>query len=472
MFEPSFSCRLLDQFEFAQRLDEPALVTSQASLSARAILGAGRALAARIGEIRRADPSADGLMIPSSDPVTFVIGLVACELADCCAIPWMDAKIPQEAIADLARPAMLLEKSGQGEPALRVLPGPRLAHPRQGNLIMTTSGSTGTPKGVALELSALLLNATATGASIGVQRCKAWVIDLDFALMSALCHLIMAWRFGLPLVNLGDMAPAEFRSGVHGNFGVGGSPLQLIRLDEKLPEGLSPQILVSSGDFLTPEMTDLITARYPACEVHKLYGMTELAGRFCHMPHRMLMQHKAAAGYPLAGYQARVREPDENNYGEIEARSALMMHGYYLAGGVFDRFEPEWLRTGDFGTIDRQGAVTLAGRSDDVLKVGGEKVDRFTVETTLSDLLLGFDYCVLPVEHHLLGRCLALFLSQAPSRTMPSRAAIIERLRQSLPNRFIPPLTYSLPQPLPRLSNGKLDRQSLVRRHAELQRLA
>jgi acyl-CoA synthetase (AMP-forming)/AMP-acid ligase II len=186
----------------------------------------------------------------------------------------------------------------------------------------------------------------------------------------------------------------------------------------------------------------------------------------------MLMQHKAAAGYPLAGYQARVHEPDENNHGEIEAKSPLMMHGYYLAGGVFDRFDSEWLRTGDFGTIDQQGAVTLAGRSDDVLKVGGEKVDRFTIETTLSDLLLGFDYCVLPVEHHLLGRCLALFLSQAPPRTLPSRAAIIERLRQSLPNRFIPPLAYCLPHPLPRLSNGKLDRQSLVRRHAEFQRLA
>jgi acyl-coenzyme A synthetase/AMP-(fatty) acid ligase len=113
----------------------------------------------------------------------------------------------------------------------------------------------------------------------------------------------------------------------------------------------------------------------------------------------------------------------------------------------------------------------LVGRSDDVLKVGGEKVDRFTVEAALSDLFKGADYCVIPVTHHLLGRCLALFVTQPPSESLPTRAAIIECLRRNLPNRFIPPLAYTMPGALPRLANGKLDRQFLAKEHAQFQRL-
>jgi acyl-CoA synthetase (AMP-forming)/AMP-acid ligase II len=421
--------------------------------------------------LTKAMPDGGCLLLPSADPAAFLIGLMACARSGITAVPWREGLQPLDLITDVVRPDGILRLGD--ETVIEPVGTPPLKAPRVGGLIMMTSGSTGAPKGVALDLGQVILNGVAAGAAMEVQRCRGWAIDIDMALMSALCHMLMAWQFDLPLHHLGgraDHATRELFRG--GGIGFGGSPIQLVRLRGRVDADGGPEMMVSSGDFLSPVMIDDILAAFPAAQVHKLYGLTELAGRFCCMPHDRLMADKAAVGWPLAGFEGRITDAAPGEIGEVEARGPLLMAGYYRAGGIFSPRAAGWFRTGDLGRQGPDGAITLAGRADDVVKVGGEKVDRQSIEQALSDLLVRQEYCVLAVDHPLVGLCPALFIAASPDDVAPPGwSAIVAHLRARLPARFTPGLMYRLEKPLPRLANGKVDREALKMNHSTFTRL-
>jgi acyl-CoA synthetase (AMP-forming)/AMP-acid ligase II len=416
-------------------------------------------------------PRGGCLLLPSPDPADFLIGLIACDRAGVTATPWREGEQSRESVADVVRPDGILRL---GDNALIEPVGtPATGSPRPGGLVMMTSGSTGSPKGVVLTIDQVILNAVSAGTAMEVWRCDGWAIEIDMALMSALSHMLMAWQFDLPLHHLtgrNDTNVARIFSG--SNIGFGGSPVQLVRLCTRLPADSAPLMMVSSGDFLSPAMIDEIHAAFPNTGVHKLYGLTELAGRFCCMPHERLIANKAAVGWPLPGFEARIPHTATGEIGEIEARGPLLMAGYYHADGSFEAREPSWFPTGDVGFQDADGAITLVGRADDVVKVGGEKVDRQSIELALSDLITDREYCVLGVRHPLVGQCPALFIAAAPDGSEPPTwTAVVAHIRPKLPSRFIPGLMYRLEGPLPRLASGKIDRETLKSNHRSFGRL-
>ena len=122
--------QLLSQFE--QRPDAPALITGRHSFSARTLLERACMVADGIQIFQQDEKGKNSVLLPSSDPGGFVVGLLACELTGCTAVPWMDAKLPREAIASLACPAMVLTRDGESL-AIRSLDGPRLPQPPRGD---------------------------------------------------------------------------------------------------------------------------------------------------------------------------------------------------------------------------------------------------------------------------------------------------------------------------------------------------
>jgi acyl-CoA synthetase (AMP-forming)/AMP-acid ligase II len=457
--------------------DAVALVTDTRSYCVSEIRNAARALSRFIAEAQETDGRTDGtrclcILLPSSDAASFMVGLLACTIAGAAAVPWRDDTLSLETISDVVRPdAFLQVGDGINSCKLVWLDGPPLEYRRRGRLIMMTSGSTGAPKGVALDFAKMALNATTAGSAMAVWRCTSWAIDIDLALTSAVSHMLMAWQFDVPFVHLKGVETPNTATILNNGFGFGGSPLQLVRLRDRLGTDVTPRVLTSSGDFLTPKMIDAVLQQFPETEIHKLYGLTEVAGRFCHMPHDLLMRNKEAAGRPLPGFSARMVRQTGEKFGGIEVKTPLMAEGYYFPGGSFEPFTSDWFATGDVGTIDEDGVITLVGRLDDVFKVGGEKIDRASIETALADILKGREYCVLAVEHRLLGQCPALFVAMTGFSPAPTWSDIVGHLRQRLPTRFIPSLMYAVEGKLPRLANGKLDRLRLARDHEHLPRL-
>jgi len=73
---------------------------------------------------------------------------------------------------------------------------------------------------------------------------------------------------------------------------------------------------------------------------------------------------------------------DGEAVGEVEVRGPWVTGSYYKDDDP-GKFRDGWLRTGDVGTIDPLGYVTLTDRAKDVIKSGGEWISSMELENAL-----------------------------------------------------------------------------------------
>ncbi len=75
-----------------------------------------------------------------------------------------------------------------------------------------------------------------------------------------------------------------------------------------------------------------------------------------------------AAGIPLSGIEIKINNPTPDGVGEIFAKGASIMLGYYKNKTLTDEvMENGWLKTGDLGFIDADGFLHIAGRKKNVI---------------------------------------------------------------------------------------------------------
>jgi long-chain acyl-CoA synthetase len=96
------------------------------------------------------------------------------------------------------------------------------------------------------------------------------------------------------------------------------------------------------------------------------YGLTETA------PILTLNQadnfKDEAAGLPLPGVEIRINEPDADGTGEVWAKGANVMLGFYKNEQASkDTFQDGWFKTGDLGFIDEDGFLHIRGRKKNVI---------------------------------------------------------------------------------------------------------
>jgi fatty-acyl-CoA synthase len=97
----------------------------------------------------------------------------------------------------------------------------------------------------------------------------------------------------------------------------------------------------------------------------------DTAGRLmCQVEHR------------LVGEGGVVLPCDGEAVGEIEVRGPWVTGSYYKDDDPA-KFRDGWLRTGDVGTVDPLGYVTLTDRAKDVIKSGGEWISSMELENLL-----------------------------------------------------------------------------------------
>ena len=94
---------------------------------------------------------------------------------------------------------------------------------------------------------------------------------------------------------------------------------------------------------------------------------------------------RADAGRRAAHRHARrQRRPGPGEEGEIRAKGPQLMLGYLDASLDADAFDDEgYFRTGDLGTLDADGYVTITGRLKDVIIRKGENISAKEVEDLL-----------------------------------------------------------------------------------------
>ena len=103
------------------------------------------------------------------------------------------------------------------------------------------------------------------------------------------------------------------------------------------------------------------------------YGLTESTSLAAITPHNSI--EKAAIGTALPVGELKILEPDANGIGEICYRGDNVMLGYYKQDELNkDVKQNGWIRTGDLGSIDSNGYLTVVGRKKNIIVLSPSKV--------------------------------------------------------------------------------------------------
>ena len=119
------------------------------------------------------------------------------------------------------------------------------------------------------------------------------------------------------------------------------------------------------------------------------YGMTECGPIICSSRWETLKL--ASCGKATSRMEVRIDSPDPKTHaGEIVCRGMNMMLGYYknpeATAQIIDA--NGWLHTGDLGTLDEEGYVTVRGRSKNLLLTSsGQNIYPEEIEDRLNNML-------------------------------------------------------------------------------------
>lgn len=96
------------------------------------------------------------------------------------------------------------------------------------------------------------------------------------------------------------------------------------------------------------------------------YGLTETSPILA-LNHPLKFKDEAA-GLPLPGVTLKIHAPNNEGVGEVWAKGANIMLGYYKnEQATRDAREGEWFRTGDLGYRDEEGFLHISGRMKNII---------------------------------------------------------------------------------------------------------
>ena len=178
-----------------------------------------------------------------------------------------------------------------------------------------------------------------------------------------------------------------------------------------------------------------------------------------------------SAGQAQSAVEVRIADEEDRplptgEVGEILVRGPSVMLGYWdnpeasektLAGG--------WLHTGDMGTLDEDGYLTLKDRSKDVIISGGSNIYPREVEEVLLRAGGVAEVSVIGVPHPDWGEEVIAFVATTPGAEVTAEgldALCLEEIA-----RFKRPKRYRFLESLPKNNYGKILKTELRRLAAE-----
>ncbi len=199
------------------------------------------------------------------------------------------------------------------------------------------------------------------------------------------------------------------------------------------------------------------------------YGMTE-TGMLTSNP--LEGERRAGSvGRPLPGTELRVvGDADEKltpgAIGHVEVRGANVFPGYWRMPELNrEEFTADgFFRTGDMGSISKDGYLYIVGRSKDLIITGGYNVYPKEIELAIDELPGVRESAVIGLAHPDFGEAVTAVVVAVPGEEAPTEAGIIAALRTKLANFKVPKRVHFVDD-LPRNSMGKVQKNVLRERY-------
>jgi acyl-CoA synthetase (AMP-forming)/AMP-acid ligase II len=187
------------------------------------------------------------------------------------------------------------------------------------------------------------------------------------------------------------------------------------------------------------------------------YGLTEASGfgTMCRADDDAVTV-ATTCGRPIADFELRIDSPDPGEPGEVLLRGPNVMLGYLddaeASAAAIDG--DGWLHTGDIGTVDSAGNLSITDRLKDMYICGGFNVYPAEVEQVLARLDGVAEAAVIGVPDDRLGEVGKAFVVAKPGATL-DEDAVITYTKAHLAN-FKTPRSVEFLDVLPRNPGGKV----------------
>ena len=393
------------------------------------------------------------------------------------------AYLPLDPVWPMARRQLIVEQAGaslviEDAADLMTVESPELIELELSGAdaayVLFTSGSTGTPKGVVIEHRQLLNYTAGVTHQLGLDGCKHFALGSTVAADLGNTTLYGALFNGATLHICSDQVmqdAQEFASFIEAQridcLKIVPSHLSAL-LDVERPS--LPATLVLGGEAIASSLAERILQIRPDCRLFNHYGPTEATvGVMVHPINRADAQQP---GIPLSQVlpnnqvyilDARQQLVAGGELGELYIGGQQLARGYLNAAADDQVFIPNpfapgerLYRSGDLARYRADGSIELYGRKDQQVKVRGFRIELAEIEGQLLQLaevseavVLLDPSCAEPVAFIVAGQGVSSEVLKAglalrlPAVMVPGRMQLLERM--------------------PRLGNGKVDRQALLR---------
>jgi fatty-acyl-CoA synthase len=351
-----------------------------------------------------------------------------------------------------------LDRLAASPPTTRRAAGPPPVPRSTSRQVILTSGTTGPPRGAARS-GATVEDAVAALSRIPLRTGETTVIAAPAFHAWGLGNVSLAMLLGSTVVLSRRFDPERVLAAVeeHRATALVVVPVML--------EGLlaatgsydtsSLRVIASSGSALPGDLVQRVQARFGPV-LHNLYGSTEVAYAAVATPEDLAADPRTA-GRPPYGVTLRVvdehgRDVPPGTPGRVFVGSGLTFAGY-TDGTDKDRLGP-LVATGDLGLLDRSGRLTVLGREDDMVVIGGENVYPGQVEDVLAQDPSVAEVAVVAVDDPAYGARLVAHVVPAPGATVD--AEHLQALVRGALARHAVPREVREVEVLPRGATGKV----------------
>jgi acyl-CoA synthetase (AMP-forming)/AMP-acid ligase II len=343
--------------------------------------------------------------------------------------------------------------------------------------IIYTSGSTGKPKGVMLTHANIVanVNSICDYLQLTADDIQMVVLPFFYVMGKSLLNTIVAVggtlvinnKFAFPASVINQMIEEKVTlfSGVPSTFAY---LLHRSPLKSSADQLTQLRMVTQAGGHMARSVKKALREALPDhTRICIMYGATEASARLAWLNPDFFEQKIDSIGQAIPGVTIRVLdakgvECPPREKGEIVASGTNIMRGYWrdpeATTAVLDQ---NGYHTGDIGWQDENGFIFLDGRKDNLLKVGGHRINPQEVEDALLATQMAVEASVVGIPDALLGtRMCALVV---PLNGGKGDAEMIMASCATLLPRYKLPSDIKLVRSLPKNANGKVDRKACLK---------
>ncbi len=316
--------------------------------------------------------------------------------------------------------------------------------------IIFTSGSTSTPKAILHTYSNYYYSALGSNENIPIHKNDKWLLSLPLHHIGGLSILFRVLISGGTLVGYDKAISLEETISKHSITHLSVVATQLKRMIQNLEKLQTLKaILVGGGQVSGDLIRDATILNLP---IYKTYGMSEMSSQITTTSENASQEELRTSGKIL-----KYREIEIADDNEILVRGEVLCKQYLNGNMHID--SDGWFHTGDIGSLDAKGNLTVLGRKDNMFISGGENIYPEPIEKLLMQMDNIEEVCIVPKEHTEFGQVPVLFY-KTENNTEISIGFVKEFLHDKVMSFEIPKEIYLFPKEYK--SQGiKLDRAFL-----------